>query len=314
MAFDVLLTCPPMIGRLDHLSEPLAAADISITVPEFRQVVPEAELIKILPDYDGWIIGDDSATAATFAAGVAGKLRAAVKWGVGVDNVDFDGARAAGINVTNTPGAFSDEVADVAMGFLIMLARQLHVVSNGVRNGEWLKPAGSSMRDKTVALLGYGNIGRETARRLVAAGMNVMAYDPNYQADDKVAGSVTQKVWPEGVEDADYIVLTCSLNPATENIINAELLEKTKPGLRIVNVSRGALIDETALAAALDDGRVHSAALEVFQEEPPAANHPFLKYPQCVFGSHNGSNTVEAVDRASHVAIKLLREQLESPS
>ena len=310
-----------MIGRLEHFRDLLAEADIDITVPPITQVLPESELIEILPEYDGWIIGDDPATAAVFQAGVAGKLRAAVKWGVGIDNVDFPGAHACGIQVTNTPGAFSEEVADVALGFTIMLARKLHVVSNGVRDGKWLKPVGSSLRNKVAAVIGYGNIGRETARRLVACGMKVQAYDPAFTEDSVAAAlgnavgntdPVTCLEWPEQIGNADYIVLTCALNKHTHEIINADVLEQAKDGVRIVNVSRGPLIDEAALIKSLDSGKVESAALEVFVEEPPSTNHPLLKHEKCVFGSHNGSNTAEAVDRASHTAIDLLRKQLES--
>lgn len=312
-----------MIGRLEHFHDLLADADIEITVPPITQVLPESELIEILPGYDGWIIGDDPATAAVFQAGAAGKLRAAVKWGVGIDNVDFPGAHACGIQVTNTPGCFNEEVADVALGFVIMLARKLHVVSNGVRDGKWLKPVGSSLKNKVAAVLGYGNIGRETARRLVACGMKVQAYDPAF-AEDPVAGALGEAMgnpnpvtclnWPDQIGNADYIVLTCALNSHTEQIINAELLEQAKPGVRIVNVSRGPLIDESALLQSLDSGKVESVALEVFVEEPPSPDHPLLNHEACVFGSHNGSNTAEAVDRASHTAIALLREQLESSS
>ena len=310
-----------MIGRLEHLQDELAAANLELTVPQFRQVVPESELIRMVPEFDGWIIGDDPATASVFQAGAKGRLRAAVKWGVGVDNVDFSGAQQCGIDVTNTPGAFSEEVADVALGYLIMLARKLHVVSDGVRNAQWPKPIGSSLRGKTVGLVGYGNIGRETARRLVTCGMKVQAYDPFFAADpriDKIAevaevvNPVTNHDWADGIEKVDYVILTCALNEHTEGMIDAEVLAKMKTGVRIVNVSRGPLIDEASLHAALETGKVESAALEVFVQEPPAPNDPLLHHPSCVFGSHNGSNTAEAVDRASHIAIDLLQRQLEA--
>jgi len=114
-----------MIGAIDSLRDEFTRRGAEVICPQFRQTLSVPELIALVPLYDGWIIGDDPATAEVFAAGRAGRLRAAVKWGVGTDNVDFDGAKAAGFDVANTPGMFSEEVSDVAVGYLLGLARDL---------------------------------------------------------------------------------------------------------------------------------------------------------------------------------------------
>lgn len=308
--FSVLITCPPMLRSLARYREHLHGLGIVPVSPEITQVMSEEQLIAELPKYAGWIIGDDPATAVVFKAGVAGNLRAAVKWGVGVDNVDFDGARAVGLDVTNTPGMFSDEVADLAMCFVTGLAREAFSLSAGVRAGGWPKPVGMSLKGKVVALLGYGNIGRETADRLLAAKMCVNVYDPYIQNQAGMRPELQCKQWPEGIADADFLVLTCSLNRSTRHIINAQLLSQCKPGVRVVNVSRGALIDEVALVGALQSGQVSAAALEVFETEPLPQSSNLRNFANCIFGSHNGSNTQEAVDRTSAVAINLLYERL----
>jgi D-3-phosphoglycerate dehydrogenase len=305
----ILLTCPPMIGAIDSLRDEFARRGAEVFIPTFRQTLSESELIDLVPQYDGWIIGDDPATANVFAAGRAGRLRAAVKWGVGTDNVDFVGATAAGFDVANTPGMFSEEVSDVAVAYLLGLARELFVIDRGVRAGSWPKPSGSSLSRKTVALAGFGNIGRATARKLLAFGMKVIAYDPYFQLDPAL--DVENAAWPERLEEADFVVLTCALTDSSRHMINPQTLDRMKPGVRIVNVGRGPLIDEPALIAALESGHVASAALEVFEEEPLPEASPLRGFDRCIFGSHNSSNTKEAVHRASLKAIEILFQQLE---
>lgn len=299
----VLVTCPPMVRMIDEFRPRFAALGVAVDAPAVVQTLPEAELITLVPQYDGWIIGDDPATRAVFTAGKAGKLKAAVKWGVGVDNVDFVAARELGLPITNTPGAFGGEVADVAVAYVTMLARELAIIDRGVRSGAWPKPAGVSLAGKTVGLVGYGDIGRNVGRRLAAADMKLVAYDP---ALTTAPEGVELAQWPARVEDADFLVFTCALTPKNRHMLNADVLGKAKQGVRIVNVARGPLIDEPALVAALASGHVRSAALDVFEVEPLPADSPLRGMEQCVFGSHNGSNTADAVRRTSERAIALL--------
>lgn len=302
----ILITCPPMLRAIDTFRAGFAELGMEITTPEVVQILSEDELCALVPQFDGWIIGDDPATARVFAAGAAGKLRAAVKWGVGVDNVDFAACRKLGIPVANTPGMFGKEVADVALGYVIALARQTFDIDTGVKAGKWPKLAGISLAGKTVALVGFGDIGRNSAKRLLASEMKVIAYDPFFEQADGL-GPVETAVWPERVEEADFVVLTCALTQENRHMVNADTLARCRRGVRIVNVARGPLVDEVALAVALKDGRVHSAALDVFEIEPlPAESALRALRGRCVFGSHNSSNTVEAVERTSWKALELL--------
>lgn len=301
----ILVTCPPMIGLIDEFKPLFTAKGIEVDCPEVVQTLSVEELKTLVPQYDAWIIGDDPANYDVFAAGKAGKLRAAVKWGVGVDNVDFVAAKELDIPVTNTPRMFGGEVADIAMGYVTALARQTFIIDRGVREGKWLKPSGISLGGKTVALVGFGDIGRSTAKRLLGADMQVIAYDPYFQA---VSGleAVQSAQWAQRIEEADFIVLTCALTKDNWHMLNAETLAKAKHGVRVVNVARGPLIDEAALAQALASGQVHSAALDVFEVEPLPTDSPLRQYERCIFGSHNGSNTVDGVRRASEKAVSLL--------
>lgn len=302
----ILVTCPPMLGMIDEFI-PLAAQQGHELVPaKVTQTLSEAELIELLPQFDGWIIGDDPATRRVFEAGKAGRLKAAVKWGIGVDNVDFAACKDLGIPIINTPNMFGGEVADVGVGYLIGLARQLFLIDRGIRlDNAWPKPAGMSLAGKTVGLIGFGDIGRSAAKRLAGFDMNVIAYDPGVEGNGGF-DHVSRAAWPERVEEADFLFFTCALTAKNRHMLDADVLARTKQGVQVINVARGPLIDEQALISALQSGHVTAAALDVFEVEPLPAESPLRGMPRCIFGSHNGSNTKDAVRRASHEAMKRL--------
>ena len=307
----ILITCPPMIRMIDELNYLFDGSGTEVHCPDVVQTLSEEELIQLIPKFDGWIIGDDPATSAVFEAGKAGCLKAAVKWGIGVDNVDLDAARSLGIPITNTPMMFGGEVADIAMSYVVALARETYSIHCGVIAGKWPKPRGISLASRTMGLVGFGDIGRNVARRAQAADMRVIAYDPYYESVDGLDG-VEPCAWPERVAECDFLVFTCALNSGNFHMLNSDALEHAKPNVRIVNVARGGLIDESALINGLESGKVHSAALDVFEVEPLRQDSPLRAYPRNVFGSHNGSNTSDAVIRASEQAVSILLNSLGS--
>lgn len=299
---NILVTCPPMLGLIEEFADDFAAAGLDYTPAEVTQVLSEDELIGIVPNHGGWIIGDDPATRRVVEAAVKGRLKAAVKWGVGVDNVDFAAFRDCGVPVENTPRVFGGEVADVALTYVLGLARETYFIDREIRlNNAWPKPSGISVAGRKVALVGFGDIGAATARRLIACGAEVIAYDPAYAPVEGV--EVDTAAWPERLGEADFIVFTCPLNDATSGMFNAGTLPLLKQGVRVVNVARGPVIVEAALIEGLQSGRVHSAALDVFEVEPLPQTSPLRSFDRCIFGSHNGSNSADAVRRVSRIAI-----------
>ena len=294
-----------MLGMIDSFRHIFAEKGIELSAPNVVQTMSIEELKAIVPQHDGWIIGDDPATREVFEAGKAGNLKAAVKWGIGVDNVDFDACKDLNIPIINTPDMFGSEVADVAMGYIIALARETYEIDRAVRNGDWIKPRGISLSGKKVALVGFGDIGQSTAKRLLASDMKVIAYDPfaNFNPD---LPEVRIEIWPNRIEEADFIVVTCALTQSSYHMVNADVFEKVKNGVRIVNVGRGPIIDEESLEEALKSGKVYSAALDVFEEEPLPMDSYLRTHLHCIFGSHNASNTADAVERTSHIAIDKL--------
>tara|TARA_B110000503_G_scaffold105883_1_gene158021 strand:+ start:4817 stop:5755 length:939 start_codon:yes stop_codon:yes gene_type:complete len=312
MTYKVLITCPPMLRQIDQFRERFVGLDIDITTPDVVQTLTVEELIDIVPQHDGWIIGDDPATSEVFEAGKTGRLKVAVKWGIGVDNVDFSACERLGIPITNTPGMFGAEVADLAMCYILGLARDAFFIDREVRAGKWPKPAGISLGGKTIGIVGLGDIGRNIAKRANAHDLNILGWDPYAHAlPDYIE---LQNNWPLGIEKCDFVIFACALTDKTQHLFNRSILEKLKPGVRIINVSRGPLIDEEALLDGLSSGIIKSAALDVFENEPLEPSHPILAYHRCILGSHNASNTMDAVIRASDEAINLLFGMLNKES
>jgi len=303
----ILLTCPPMIGQLARFRERFDEYGFEVTAPEVVQTLSEDKLIEMVPSYDGWIIGDDPATAAVFTAGRAGRLRAAVKWGVGVDNVDFKACERLEIPIKNTPGMFGAEVADLAICYLIGLARDAFFIDREIREGRWPKPSGISLLGRTVGVVGLGDIGGNIVRRCLALGLKVIGWDPVVKS---VPEHVTHRLWPEGIGECDFIIFACALTPATEHMFDDGLLNKLKFGVRLINVSRGGLLNEAVLVKALKSGLVLGAALDVFESEPLHKCHELRNFQQCIFGSHNASNTADAVERTSFLALDIMKSHL----
>lgn len=299
-----------MLGQIEEFRHRFIDQGTEIHCPEVVQTLSISTLKELLPNCDGWIIGDDLATKEVLAAGKAGRLKAVVKWGVGVDNIDFAAAHALGIRVANTPKMFGSEVADVALGYLIGLARQTFAIDRSIRRGDWIKPTGISLAGRTVGLVGFGDIGKSLAKRLLAADMQVIVYDP--YLPPKVELDVDIERWPCRLENADFLVFTCALTQDNYHMLSRDSIVFTKAGVRIVNVARGPLIEEAALIEALRSGHVHSAALDVYESEPLSKDSPLRQFESCILGSHNASNTVDAVRRTSHLAMELLFDFLKA--
>lgn len=300
----VLVSCIHLQRRLDDFAPDFEKLGWEVESPEVEQQLEVSWLVENLGRFDGMIAGDDPLTAEVLEAGAVGSLKAVVKWGIGVDAIDFDAARSLGIPIENTPGMFADEVADVAMGYIILLARRLHEIHESVKEGGWFKPPGASLRGKTVGLVGAGSIGQGIAVRAVAHGMNVIAFDPGLEEVD--LEGVRLADLDETLREADFVVLACSLNDSNRGLLGIEQFRTMRRGAYLVNVARGPLVQEGALEEVLADGHLTGAALDVFEHEPFGTNHPLRRFEQCIWGSHNGSNTKEAVQRVNRITIDRL--------
>jgi D-3-phosphoglycerate dehydrogenase / 2-oxoglutarate reductase len=304
----VLVSCLHLQRHIDKYRDLLAQRGIAVETPAVAQQLSEDQLVEIIGRFDGVIAGDDEFTAKVLQK--AERLKILIKWGIGVDAIDLKEAERLGIPVKNTPAMFGDEVADVTMGYVIMLARGLHQLDRGVRRGEWPKIQGMSLRGKTLGVIGLGDIGRAVCRRAAAFGMRVIGYDPVDVCEDAQAGGVGPVDLNTLVEASDVISLSCALTADNRHLLGGPEFARMKDGVLIVNAARGSLIDEKALAAALASGRVGGAALDVFENEPLPGDSPLRDFDSCVFGTHNGSNTLEAVERVNDKTVEMLIDAL----
>jgi D-3-phosphoglycerate dehydrogenase len=259
------------------------------------------ELAELLKDADGLIAGLDIIDAAALAA--AGRLKVVARYGVGVDRVDVAAATARGIVVTNTPGANSAAVAELAVGLMLALGRHICQADQATRNGKWPRYAGIGLRGKTVGLLGFGAIGREVAQRLQAFGCRLLATDPYVKPDAAVGPAVDLVSLDELLASCDVVSLHSAVTPANTGMVNADFLKKMKPGALLVNTARGELIDEAALKQALEEKHLAGAALDCFGKEPPGPDHPLLGMHQVIATPHMGAHTDEAVNAMGRMSL-----------
>jgi D-3-phosphoglycerate dehydrogenase len=282
----------------------LIADSVDEGVVEILKADPSWKVVN-LPKSKGKVeeeIRDADALLVRSATKVTAQLLAEAKRlavigraGVGVDNIDLDAATRKGVLVMNTPGGNAISVAEHTMTMLLAMAHPVAQADASMKSGKWDKRkfTGSELRDKTLGLVGVGTIGTEVARLAQAHKMNVVAYDP--YVSSVVASEQNIRLVP--LEDilkiSDFISLHCSLTPETRHLINARTLAAMKKGVRIANCARGELVDEAALLAALDSGRVAAAGLDVFEAEPPA-NPRLVQHPNVIATPHIAGSTEEA--------------------
>ena len=280
--------------------EQMRAAGLTVDVRD--DITPE-ELPNVLPDYDAMVVRSRTKVRQPLID-VCPNLKVIVRGGAGLDTIDHEYARSRGIVVMNTPLANSASVAELAIGYMLMLARSLYRATVTVKAEKWDKKsfAGDEIGGKTLGLIGVGNIGKETARRALALGMKVIAYDLYVKSAD----GIKMVTLDELLAQADYISLHLPKNKESANMINAEQFAKMKNGVRIVNCARGGIINEDALYEALTSGKVAGAALDVFAEEPPT-NWKLLRLDNVIGSPHIGAGTKEAQARVgAEVAEKLI--------
>jgi D-3-phosphoglycerate dehydrogenase len=241
----------------------------------------------------------------------APKLRVIARAGTGVDNVDVPAASARGVVVMNAPGANSISVAELAVALMLALARHVPAADSAMKQGKWEKKKflGEEVREKTLGLAGLGRIGQEVARRAAAFDMRIIAHDPFISEDVASDLGVELVSLDQLFARSDFLSLHMPSTPTTKNIVNAERLAKAKKGIRIINTARGDLIDEGALADAIESGHIGGAALDVFQKEP-TVDHRLQTLPQVVATPHIAASTREGQELVGMETMAALRDFL----
>lgn len=275
---------------------------------EGRQAKTEPELISLVRQADCVITQFARLTRPVIDS--MQNARVIVRYGIGVDNVDLEAARARGIPVCNIPDYCVDEVADHTLAFILAITRQVVPHCLGVRAGQWKLAAPldamKTLRDLRIGVVGCGRIGREVIRRLIPFKCGLVVFDPAVAAPDIEAlgahpvGSLDE-LWPA----CDLLTLHCPSTPQTRRMINRDTLARLKPGALLVNVGRGDLVDTSALVAALQSGRLAGAALDVCDPEPIPADHPLLQMPNVVVAPHIASASPSAVQNLRQTAAQI---------
>jgi D-3-phosphoglycerate dehydrogenase len=291
MAAPKVLVADPISPRgIEELSR-----DGALTV-SLQTKLNEAKLIEIIPEFSALVVRSETkVTANVLNAG--SQLRVIGRAGVGVDNVDVETATRRGVIVLNAPGGNTVSTAEHAFSLLLCVARKIPQADASVRGQNWERKnfEGVELYNKTLGVIGMGRIGSELARRAIAFGMRVIAYDPYLSATR--ARSLQVELLDEAddlLPICDFISLHTPLTNETRHILDAARLQKTKRGVRIINCARGGLIDEAALAKALQDRHVAAAALDVFEVEPLPNDSPLRSTPNLILTPHLGASTAEA--------------------
>jgi phosphoglycerate dehydrogenase-like enzyme len=270
----------------------------------------EEELLRLLPGCAGYLAGVEKISSRVLEA--AGQLRVISRNGTGVDNIDLAAAGRRQVRVCRAEAANTRGVAELTVALMLALARSVPFCDQRLKSGAWERREGIELEGRALGLIGCGRIGRLVARFALAFGMKVLAYDllpdPSFRPSDRFEYSTVESLWPH----ADIVSLHCPPPADGLPLIGAKTLDAMKPGAYLVNTARAGLLDEEAVLAALDSGRLAGLATDVFPEEPPR-DLRLLQHPKVIATPHIGGFTKESVSRAVEVAVDNLLASLDNP-
>lgn len=302
----MLVSAPYMVPILDRFRPGLEAHGIRLHVASVQERLTEEELLVYAGHIDGVICGDDAFTVRVLRA-CAPRLRVISKWGTGIDSIDREEASRLGIAVFNTPGAFTQAVADSVLGYVLAFARRIPWADQEMKAGSWRKLAARALHECTLGVVGVGAIGKAVLQRAVPFGMrllgtDIIAIDPAFVSEVGVEMVPLDRLLAE----SDFISLNCDLNPTSRGLIDHNSLQRVKPTAVLINTARGPVVDEDALAAALHEGKLAGAALDVFVEEPLPATSPLRLMENVLLSPHNGNSSPEAWERVHRNTVENL--------
>jgi D-3-phosphoglycerate dehydrogenase len=293
----ILLSAPYMQAIAGRFQPVFDHYGIEVIFPEVHERMEEEQLLLYAGKIDGTICGDDRYSARVLAC-FAPRLKVISKWGTGIDSIDRAAALQMGIQVRNTPNAFTLPVADSVMGYLLAFARTQPWMTEQMRRGIWDKIPGRSLSECTLGVIGVGNIGKAVIRRARGFGMKLLGNDIQPIAPDfLVEHGLEMTTLEDLMRRADFVSVNCDLNPSSYHIINAQSLAWMRPSAVLINTARGPLVDEPALVDALHSGQIAGAALDVFEQEPLPLDSPLLRMENVMLAPHNANSSPSAWER-----------------
>jgi len=310
---QVLLSAPYMLPSVERFLPVFKYYGIELIIAKVNERLEENDLLNFAGGFDGAICGDDRYNAKVLSA-CAPRLKVISKWGTGIDSIDSEAAGRLGIQVRNTPNAFTLPVADTVLGYMLAFARNIPWMDTDIKHGKWIKIPGKSLAEVTLGVVGVGNIGKAVLTRARGFGMRLMGndiieIDPVFIRNNQIE----MMSLPDLLSQSDYVSLNCVLNPTSYHLVNADALSFMRSTAVLINTARGPVVDEPALIRALQIGKIRGAALDVFEKEPIPADSPLLKMDNVLLGSHNSNNSSMAWEWVHWNTIKNLLEGMDIP-
>ena len=299
MSWKVVITARGFKPAGEQARELLRKAGCEIILPPKFGPLKGEELTQTLNGMDAVVASLDEYSTAVLSSPAAAKLKIVARWGVGYDAVDISAATRNGIVATYTPGILDEAVADYTFALLLSLARRVHEVHMAMQRREWKNSWGDDVGGKTLGIIGLGRIGRAVARRAVGFNMRILAHTPHPSAEHTGIEFVPLE---KLLAESDFVSLHAALTPATQRLIGEAQLRRMKPNAYLINTSRGALLDETALVNALKENWIAGAALDVFTTEPLPTESPLRSAPNLLLSPHQSSYARDTGERVSLAA------------
>ena len=311
MKLNILLTSTSFIDTPGNHHKLLD--DMNAIVIKKRGPLTELDLLSIISDFDALICGDDELTSQVIEKGVSGKLKFISKYGTGLDKIDTKTLEKFQIPYRNCPGINQTTVAEHVFALLLSYSKNIVEEINVTRNNNWDRLIGTELKDKTIGVVGTGNVGKEVIKRASAFQMKILAYDK--YIDTKFRNKYDFKYcekFSDLLQKSDILSFNISLNNDTKNILNMDSVKQLKKGVIIVNTSRDGLIDHKSLIYGIENGIIQAYLTDVLEKEPMVDNHHFLKYKNIFITPHIASRTYENVVNQGSTAVKNLIEMINN--
>lgn len=302
-----ILTTSPGFGRHGRVPQKLAELGWKL-VRCVDTSLPDGGSSSHLADADYLVVGLVPVTRETLLH--APGLKAVLKHGVGVDNIDVAACTERGLPVLNTPGANANAVAELAVGLMFAMARDIPQRHASVVAGDWERKPGTEIGGKTLGIVGLGNIGRKLALKAKALGMSVVANDPFADAAFAASNGIELVPLDNLLRHSDYVSLHVFGGKDNSALVNSKTIAAMKPGARLLNLARGEVIDLDAASEALESGHLGGIALDAYIDEPPDRTHPIFRHPNAVFMPHSGADTLEALENVGLMNIEDIKDMM----
>ena len=310
----ILLTAPYLIPFYDRFKPVFEEAGMEVIIPDVEERMEADDLMPFAGKIDGTICGDDRYRRDVIKA-FCPRLKVISKWGTGIDSIDQDAAREYGVAVRNTPGAFTDPVSDTVLSYILAFARRSPWLDREMKAGNWEKIPGRALNESRIGVIGVGKIGKAVLRKAHVFGAelfgnDIVEIDPHYVREV----GVTMTSLEDLLKRCDYVSINCDLNPTSQHLINKATLNHVQPHAVLINTARGPIVEEQALIAALEDGRLGGAALDVFEFEPLPENSPLREMDNVMLAPHNSNSSPRAWERVHWSTIGNMFVELGLPA